>query len=188
MDGVDSVSLGGHLGPHHYNGNNLLCGFFTDSLVDVSNTQGDTLSHTAGNLTFFFNCDNGKPTGYTAYDSLNTTRTLPRGLFQNYYSKQYYTIKCLDDKHLFVGINGDVYMYDLVNETCNCTDIENANYVLKDLVVDICHRDITSGTATFEAYGVGWHVTGTVTFLGNHMADIDINGQVYHVNIAGQIF
>ncbi|MFI5158647.1 MAG: hypothetical protein ACHQF4_07255, partial [Sphingobacteriales bacterium] len=153
-------------------------------------TEGDTVSHTGGNESFFFNCTNGKTSGYTAYDSLGTTRNIPKGLFQNYYVKQAYTIQCLDDKHLFVGVNGDNYFYQLVNIDCACTgttyaDVENSNYVLNNLKIDVCKQDILSGTATFKAYGYHWAITGTVTFLGNYMADmiIDGNSTVYHMNL-----
>lgn len=191
MRSVDSLSLAGHQGPHlGYNSNNALCGFFTDSLVSLDATEGDTVSHTGGNLSFFFNCTNGKTSGYTAYDSLGTTRNIPKGLFQNYYVKQAYTIQCLDDKDLFVGVNGDNYFYQLVNIDCACNgstyaDIENSNYVLNNLKIDVCKHDILSGTATFKAYGYDWAITGTVTFLGNYLADMTIDGNstVYHMNL-----
>jgi hypothetical protein len=192
MDGVDSVSLTGHMGPHHGYNTSLLCGFFTDSLVSVDSREGDTVSHTGGNLSFYFNCKDGKHAGYTAYDSLGTTRTTSKGLFQNYYVKQYYTIDCLDDKHQFIGVNGSNYFYQLVNISCGCNetyaDIENSVYFLKDLTIDVCKKDILSGTATFKAYGQGWSITGKMTFLGNHMADmiIDGNSSIYHVNLLTQ--
>jgi hypothetical protein len=185
MHNIDSLSLAGH---HSYN--LPLCGFFTDSLVNLDATEGDTVSHTGGNLSFFFNCTNGKNSGYIAYDSLGTTRNIPKGLFQNYYVKQAYTIQCLDDKHLFVGVNGDNYFYQLVNIDCACTgttyaDVENSNYVLNNLKIDVCKQDILSGTATFKAYGYHWAITGTVTFLGNYLADMTIDGNptVYHMNL-----
>ncbi len=182
MRNFDSLSLAGH---HGYA---PLCGFFTDSLVNLNSTEGDTVSHTGGNQTFFFNCTNGKPSGYTAYDSLGTTRNIPKGLFQNYYVKQAYTIQCLDDKHLFVGVNGDNYFYQLVNidyAGSTYADIENSNYVLNNLTIDVCKHDILSGTATFKANGYHWAITGTVTFLGNYMADMIIDGNptIYHMNL-----
>lgn len=186
MDGVDSVSLTGHQGPHHGYSINTLCGFFTDSLVNWTQTSGDTTAHIGGNLTFFFDCNAGKPNGYTAYDSLNYVKTTSKSS-NDYFVKQYYTIKCLDDKHLFVGVNGDIYYENKVVTQCDChtsfTNIENANYVLKDLDVDVCHKDILSGSATFKAYGLNWSLIGTITFLGNHMADVLIDGKVYHVNL-----
>src|SRR5258708_21748197 len=129
MDGVDSVSVADHDGPHHGYFSSALCGFFTDSLVNYSHKEGDTLCHTGGNLTFYFDCKDGKPAGYTAYDSLNTVRTDPKHVYQ-YTVKQYYTIKCLDDKHLFVGVNGDIYFYNSTTTFCSChstdTVIKNA--------------------------------------------------------------
>ncbi|MGZ4008960.1 MAG: hypothetical protein ACXVJV_17475 [Mucilaginibacter sp.] len=186
MDGVDSLSLGGHNGPQHGSGNNTLCGFFTDSLVNYNRSYGDTVEHMGGNLTFYFDCKDGRPQGYTAYDSLLSSKSTHKGLNQ-FYVKQYYTIKCLDDKHLFEGVNGDIYYFNSITSICSChssfTEIENVNYVLKDLDVDLCHKDILSGTATFKAYGLNWSLTGTIAFLGNHMADVAINDKIYHVNL-----
>lgn len=191
MDGVDSVSLSDHDGPHHGFNNKALCGFFTDSLVNFNCTKGDTISHSGGNLTFYFDCTDGRPSGYTAYDSLTTIKSTPKHVYQ-YTVKQYYKIRCLDDKHLFEGVDGDIYFYNSTTTFCGChssfTNIENANYVLKDLKVDLCHKDILSGTATFKAYGQGWSLIGSMTFLGNHKADVYVNGNVYHIDVwTGQI-
>ncbi|HVV53861.1 MAG TPA: hypothetical protein VHC47_00965 [Mucilaginibacter sp.] len=184
MDGVDSVSLSNHEGPHHDLANNPLCGFFTDSLVNYDHTSGDTTTHTGGNLTFYFNCQDGQSTGYTAYDSLYTSRKTPSSSTE-WYVKQYYTIKALDPKHEFIGVDGDIYYYDSTILSCGCHSIENVNYVLNNLTVNVCgcSRDILSGTATFKAYGHNWSAEGSITFLGNHMADITINGTLYHVNL-----
>ncbi|HTE01506.1 MAG TPA: hypothetical protein VK668_19600 [Mucilaginibacter sp.] len=188
MDGVDSVSLAGHNGPQHAKNGSALCGFFTDSLVDYNRTVADTTYHTGGNLTFYFDCKDGKPTGYTAYDSLMTMKITPQATGQ-YFVKQYYTIKCLTDDRKFIGVNGDLYYEHSTITQCTChsthTEVENANYVLKDLKINVCgcSRDILSGTATFKAYGRNWSVTGSITFLGNYRADVLINGVVYHVDM-----
>ena len=194
MDGVDSVSLTGHQGPHHGYNADALCGFYTDSVVNWNYNGSDTTEHIGGDLTFFFDCTGGKATGYTAYDSLNYVRTTSGGS-NNSFVKQYYTIKCLTDNHDFIGVNGDIYYENKTITDCKCnvafTNIENVNYVLKDLTVNVCgcSKDILSGTATFKAYGLNWSLTGTVTFLGNHEADVTINGVTYQVNlITHQIF
>lgn len=189
MGGVDTVNFRGARSLCHCYNNLPLCGFFTDSLVDISSTEGDTTSHAGGNLTFYFNCVNGQKAGYTAYDSIGVSRTVPNGWAQHYYIKQAYTIQSLDDKHEFIGVSGDNYFYQQMNLICECnnnsyTDIENSNYVLNNLKIDVCKKDILSGTATFTAYGEGWSLSGSVVFLGNHMADVTINGQVYHVDIS----
>jgi len=182
MKGLDSLNLAGHKGLE----SSLLCGFFTDSLVDRTAKQGDTTSHLGGELTFAFTCDNGKPTGYSAYDSLATTRQVPNGWYQQYYIKQAYTIKCLDDKHQFIGVNGDNYFYQYMNLICDCgksaIDIENCNFVLHDLKIDICKKDILSGTADFTANGNNWHVEGTLVFIGNHLANVTIGGNTFQID------
>lgn len=188
-DGIDSVSLANHQGPHHGCPANPLCGFFADSLVNYNCASGDTLkSHTGGNLTFFFDCVNGKPSGYTAYDSLNTTGTTSQYAFI-YTVKQAYSIKALNDQHTFIDVNGDIYTYVADNyfNTSIKSIIANANYVLKDLTVDLTHQDITSGCATFKSYGTNsygsWNLNGTIVFIGNHQAIVTINGKVYHVTL-----
>jgi len=189
MGGVDSVNIRGARRLCGCVNTSPLCGFFTDSLVDISSTEGDTSSHAGGNLTFYFNCQNGQKAGYTAYDSLGFSRSTPKGWAQNYYVKQAYTIQSLDSKHQFIGVSGDNYFYQTMNLFCGCNntpyvDIENSNYVLNNLTIDVCKKDILSGTATFKAYGEGWNLSGTLTFLGNHLVDVNINGQVTRVNIS----
>jgi hypothetical protein len=186
MDGIDSVSLSGHLGPHHDLSQNALCGFFTDSTVNYNKKVADTTTHTGGNLTFYFDCQNGQASGYTAYDSLATTRATPTYTDQ-FYVKQYYTIQALTSDHQFIGVNGDIYFYDQTILSCGCHSIENVNYVLKDLKVNVCgcSHDILSGTATFKAYGHNWSLSGSMTFIGNHMATITFDGnpKVYTINL-----
>jgi len=189
MGGIDTVTFRGARNLCSCYNNMPLCGFFTDSLVNLDSKEGDTTSHAGGNLTFYFNCENGKKAGYTAYDSLGISRTTPDGWAQHYYIKQAYTIQSLDNKHQFIGVSGDNYFYQEMNLHCDCknstyVDIESSNYVLNNLTIDVCKKDILSGTATFKAYGEGWSLSGTVNFLGNHMADVTMNGQTYHVDIS----
>jgi hypothetical protein len=186
-------SLGGTYGGANtlssvYN-NSAFCGLVTDSTVDRSAMQGDTSSHMGGYLTFAFNCDNGNPSGFTASDSLATTRQTPDGWYQWYYIKQNYTIKCLNGSNQFVGVNGTNYYYQYMKlhaydpaDTKLYTDIQSCNFVLTNLKIDIANRDILSGTALFTAKGQDWNVTGTVNFVGNHIADVTIDGTVYHID------
>jgi len=193
-DGVDSISFDDHHdGPHHGVPNSPLCGFFVDSAVNYTTTNDTLKSHTGGNLTFYFNCDNGRPDGYKAYDSLNTAGTTQKYAFQNLV-KQAYTIRCLDNGHTLNGVNGDIYAYVALNffDTTLKPYIASGNYVLNNLVVDLIDHDITSGTATFQAYGTNnygsWSLSGTMTFLGNHQAQIVLNNKTYIINlISGQL-
>jgi hypothetical protein len=186
-DGVDSVSLADHNGPQHACTctKNSLCGFYTDSLVNYNSNEGDTAQvHTGGNLKFYFNCVDGKPSGYSAYDSLNTVRTTAKSVSQ-YNVKQWYTIQSLDDNHLFIGVNGtnDLHTSITYPGTSKAPEIGGAFYELKDLKIDLTQKDILSGTATFKSYGSNWNLNGTITFLGNHMADVTANGKTYHIDL-----
>ncbi len=186
-DGVDSVSVADHLGPHHACGcgsSNPLCGFFTDSLVNANTTEGDSVKiHTGGELKFYFNCVNNKLSGYTADDSLSTFRTNATSVSE-YRVEQFYTIKALDSNHQFIGVNGNNNLITIVTYNGNSTPVVGGVfYEFTDLSIDVINKDILSGTATFDAYGSNWDIKGSITFLGNHMADFTMNNQIYHVNL-----
>jgi len=182
-DGVDTISFG----PRHLYAANSLCGLFTDSLVNYDSKLADTAQlHTGGSLKFYFACTNGKPSGYVACDSLTTVETRSKAV-DNFTIIQDYTIKCLDDKHLFVGVNGTNAYRNISTYTNSTVVTAKSKYVLNNLTVDICNKDILSGSATFTASGstnnVTWSLTGTITFLGKHKADVVINNKTYHVNL-----
>jgi len=187
-DGVDSVSVADHLGPHHACGcgsSNPLCGFFTDSLVNVNTTEGDSVKiHTGGELKFYFNCDaNNKLSGYTANDSLSTFRTNATSVSE-YRVQQFYTIKALDSNHQFIGVNGNNNLITTVTYNGNSKPVVGGVfYEFTNLTIDVINKDILSGTAVFHAYGSNWNAQGSITFLGNHMADFTIGSQLYHVNL-----
>lgn len=178
-DGVN-VSVDGHQGPHQgCTCTKTLCGFFTDSLVNYNATVGDTVVHTGGNLKFFFNCVDGKLSGYTASDSLNTTKTVSGQAPIVYRVQQDYDIKALDDQNQFIGVTGNNWL---------TTNDGGSYYKVKDLKINVVTKDILSGTATFESYGSWGDVKGSMTFLGNHMADMVLDGKTYHVNmLTGQL-
>jgi hypothetical protein len=169
--------------------NSAFCGLVTDAQVDTSASQGDTTSHMGGYRTFAFNCTNGSPSGFTAVDSLATTRQTPDGWYQWYYIKQNYTIQTLNGSNQFVGVNGTNHFYQYMKlhaynpaNTTLYTDIESCNFVLTNLQIDVVNKDILSGTALFTAEGQDWNVTGTVNFVGNYIADVTIGGTVYTID------
>jgi len=174
-DGVN-VSVEDHLGPHHAcgcNQGNPLCGFVTDSLVNYNATSGDTSIHTGGHLKFYFNCVDGKLSGYAAYDSLNTVKTTPTSV-STYQVQQWYTIVALDSARNFIGVNGTNDLH---------TSSGGAFYELSNLKIDVVNKDILSGTATFQAWGSNWSSKGTIVFLGNHQADFTSNGVTTHITL-----
>lgn len=172
-----------------FSNNSALCGLITNTNVDTSAMQGDTSSHMGGYETFAFNCTSGTPSGFTAIDSLATTRQTPDGWYQWYYIKQNYTIKCLDAQHQFVGVNGTNHYYQFMKlhaynpaDTKLYDDEQDCNFVLTDLKIDVINKDILSGTAQFTANSYTWHITGTLTFIGNHLANVTIGNQTFQIN------
>lgn len=180
---------------HAINSMNSLCGFLTDSVLNYNTNIGDTIkSQTHGRLKFYFNCLNGNLTGFTANDSLKTTGTAPKYSFI-YDVIQNYDIKGLNSNNTLLSVNGTLKSF--VNLTYNQAGIKptsvNTAYVLTGLTVDLTKNgDITGGTATFVStgsnnYGV-WNYTGSIVFLGDHKANIIINGKTYHADlITGKI-
>jgi hypothetical protein len=169
------------------NNSSALCGLFTDSTVNYSyadTTNGTPANwHWTGNITFSFNCQNGKSSGYTAYDSTNMVRTA--GLEVDTYNiKQYYVIQCLDDQHIFTGVSGDIYFYMTAAYATTKPDVANANYVLNNLKINTSNRDVVSGTATFVATGAYGNARGTITYLGNYTASVTLStGQTFQIDL-----
>jgi hypothetical protein len=174
---------------HTVNTPNSLCGFTADAPLDYDTNTGATRSHTTGRLIFYFNCINGQPAGYFANDSLKTIGTAPGYSFL-YDITQNYVIKSLNSKNTLLFVNGNLKSFVDLNYSkpgIKPTS-DHTNYVLTGLTVDLSNNnDITSGLATFVSTGSNnygsWNYVGTIKYLGNHKADVTINGKVYHVTI-----
>lgn len=165
-----------------------LCGFFVDTVLNFNTNIDTTQSHTNGSLKFYFNCTNGVLTGYTAKDSIKTIGTTPSTSF-NYTIVQNYQITS-NTAITILSVNGNLRAE--VNIAYKNTKIKPTYvlnyYVLNGIVVDLTKGgDMTGGTATFTSTGHNnygsWTYNGVITFLGNHMADILINGKTYHANL-----
>ncbi|HEY8781170.1 MAG TPA: hypothetical protein VIM16_06120 [Mucilaginibacter sp.] len=169
---------------------NPICGFTVDSVLNYTTNIGDTIkSQSNGRIIFYFNCTNGQPDGYRANDSLKTTGTAP-GYSFFYNITQYYVISSLNPGITLLSVNGSLKSF--VGLTYNKAGVkptaDSTSYALTGLTIDLSKQDdITSGLATFVTSGSNnfgpWNYTGTIKYLGNHMADVTINGKVYHVTI-----
>jgi len=177
------------------NSMNPLCGFLTDSVLNYNTNIGDTIkSHTQGRFKFYFNCVNGNLTGFTANDSLKTTGTAP-GYSFIYDVIQNYNIKSLNSTNTLITVDGNLKSFvDLkYNNAAIKPSAAHTVYILTGLTIDLTKNgDITGGTANFVStgsnnYGV-WNYTGSIAFLGDHKANIIINGKTYHADlITGKI-
>jgi hypothetical protein len=166
---------------------NTLCGLTVDSVLNFKTTASDTVSQTKGRIIFTFNCTNGQPSGYSATDSLNITGTATGFSFTNN-SVQNYTITNLNPANTQLSVNGSIVAF--VNITYTAPAIkptaDNTTYTLTGLTINVSNNfDVTAGTATFVTTGSTnsgpWNYTGTIAYLGNHKANITINGKVYPV-------
>ena len=166
---------------------NPACGLTVDSVLNFNTTANDTVSHTNGRIIFIFNCTNGQPSGYSATDSLNVTGTATGFSFTSN-SVQNYTIMSLNPTNTLLSVNGSIIAYVDITYTAPATKptADSTTYTLTGLTINVANNyDVTAGTATFVTTGSTnsgpWNYTGTIAFLGNHMANITINGKVYPV-------
>jgi hypothetical protein len=175
---------------HGHEKPNPLCGFTVDTALHYDTNVGDTIkSHSDGRIIFYFNCFNGKPAGFLANDSLKTVGTAPGYNFL-FDITQYYVIKSLNANNTLLFVNGALKSF--VDITYSQAGIKptsaHTTYLLTGLTIDLSdNNDIKSGIAPFVSTGSNnygsWSFIGVVKFLGNHKADVVINGKTYHVTI-----
>ena len=195
------------------NGNLIsLCSFFPDTVISANVNIGDTIkSQTGGLFKFFFSCDtligpriNGYSPfnllhGYNAYDSLYTTGVAPGKSFIHD-MQAFYTAKAQDTIGIPLVINGSanrlITFTGTVKSFIDTTDNKqktkstsiHSYYTLSGVTVDLSkYGDIADGTISFASTGVfhstNWYYTGTIQFLGNHMANVIINSKTYLVDL-----
>ena len=174
-----------------------LCGFTVDTTVTYSFNQGDTIKSTVqGKWHFVYTCTGSIPDGYKVNTSLIDIGTAPQFSFI-YDIQQNYTVQALDAQYSKVSLNGSLKSYgDFKNAPKAFVDsnftktpnFQHQDYVLTNLVITVANNfDIVSGTSTFVTSGNSgfgtWTYTGTITYIGNHMAIITINGKSYKANL-----
>jgi hypothetical protein len=166
---------------------NPACGLTVDSVLNFKTTASDTVSQTTGRIIFVFNCNNGQPSGYSATDSLNVTGTATSFSFTNN-SVQNYTITSLNSANTQLSVNGSIVAFVDITYTAPAIQptVDNTTYTLTGLNINVSNNyDVTAGTATFVTTGSTnagpWNYNGTIAYLGNHMANVTINGKVYQV-------
>ncbi|ASU36055.1 hypothetical protein [Mucilaginibacter xinganensis] len=169
-----------------------LCGFTIDTSYNNKIKAGDTAKTFIGNFKFVNTCTTGRPDGYMVRDSLVTLAT--SGLFKNsFISTQDYAVQALDTTYKVVSTNGSI-----TSATNNLIyrdgfsvgyDYNFNSYKLNGLKVDFSDgkADIITGAAEFTSTTSYMHfgetvvtevnTSGTITFLGNHKASLNINGQ-----------
>jgi hypothetical protein len=144
----------------------------------------------SGSFKFSFGCTNNVLSSYTTNDNIAIKLISPSVDF-NYKIGEAFTLTALTPTSQtsnlgFTGTVSSAGSYSILtgNKGSGTTTF---NYTLTSLVIDPNIPDILSGSATFSTNGSGpngvWNYSGTITFNGNHMATVTINGKAYNVNL-----
>jgi hypothetical protein len=182
---------------------NALCGFTIDTVFSKTIPGVDTTKTFKGNFHFVYTCSTNQVDGYTVHDSLTNTET--GAIFNNtFIVSQNYTVKALDQTYKIVSMNGSI-LSSIVSQILTNAAVTGyhdiaTTYTLTGLKVDFTSgvADVTAGVATFTGVtgdldattpktGTVGGFTGSLTFLGNHMATLSVTigavTKTYSVNL-----
>ena len=128
--------------------------------------------------------------GFSTADNLTIALTSP-SLNLSYKVAENLTLASLNytDPNANLTLNGSLnssgsYQY---NTGSKRSGTEVFDYTLTSVIFSPTLGDVVSGSATFNTSGTGpkgvWNYQGTITFKGNHLAVVVINGNTYNVNL-----
>jgi len=185
-DGIKAPSSLSHRGPV-INSLNSLCGFIIDTVYNSTVPGVDTTKKFTGEFKFTYNCSTSSVDGYTVYDSLKNIAT-GAAFMDTALMVQSYLVKATDPTFKAFSINGYIksYIDNVVPGPPAQFNLLSSLYSLSALTVDNSGStaDVTGGTATFNTTAKSQNssggpstatYTGTIVFLGNHMATLTIN-------------
>lgn len=199
-NGIKAPSSLTHRGPVIFD-TNPLCGFFVDTVYNTTTPGVDTTKAFSGEFKFTYTCSAASVDGFIVYDSLKNVAN-GAAFKDTLQVVQNYTSKALDQTYRLISMNGYLksYLRNVVPGTPAQYHLLVSTYILAGLHVDVSSgtADITVGTATFNttigdlnattpAGGTTTNYTGTITFLGGHMASLSITvggvTTMYSVNL-----
>ena len=173
-----------------------LCGYTIDTAYNTTTTSHDTTFNDRGHFKFIYICGalgtGTSPDGYAVADSITNVQTGP--LFENFNAvAQAHNVRALDNTFKRVSMGGQLSTSahaGILNAQRVATSYSDlsAQYALLGLTVDVSSgvADVVSGTSTFtmtqanvadpaNPFNSPFNVyTGTITFLGNHMAHLSL--------------
>lgn len=184
-------------GQHQLDQVNSLCGFTVDTTINELTKVKGSYARVKGKFIFEFTCSDTSsyPDGYIVTTDLTSTGNNDTTKY-DFSLDQHYVVQSLDRQDTLVSLNGTMtsYVKYLLKPApgldTNATKQQFAKqvYKFKNLVIDVPQNlDITQGTATFTSIGYNaygsWDFTGSIQYLGDHMAIITINGKQYRANL-----
>src|SRR6185437_6824106 len=166
------------------------CSLHVDTTLSFTGAANGGSATISGNVKFDFFCTNNVVTGFATNDNLTISLASPDLSF-TYKVAENLTLTSVNpnDPNSNLSLSGSLnsngsYQY---NTGSKKSGTEIFDYTLSSLILNPADADIISGSATFNTQGTGpkgvWNYQGTITFLGNQMADVTISGKVYHVNL-----
>ena len=166
------------------------CSLLIDATMTYTGAANGGSATIGGTFKFSFSCVNNVVSGFTTNDNLTITLTSP-SLNLNYKVAENITLLSANplNSNANLSINGSLnsngsYQY---NTGTKRSGTEVFDYTLTSVIFSPVAGDVISGTATFNTSGSGpkgvWNYQGTITFTGNHMATVTINGKAYTVNL-----
>ena len=171
--------------------NDPQCGDVVDTTFNFSIMQNDTSLSVTGPIKFAFTCANGVLNGFMLTENLNIKIATPQLAATNTTSEGI-TLIVLDptndsSKFTLAGTLNSASTLAYKTTTAGKSGSSTFDYKMSTLTIDPNNDgDILSGSASFTTSGTGasgtWSYTGTIVFLGNHMAKVTINGFAYTVN------
>ncbi|PAW94276.1 hypothetical protein CKK33_12575 [Mucilaginibacter sp. MD40] len=170
--------------------NDLTCGQFIEQPFDNLFTKGDSVKDVmTGSFKYVINCENNTPNGYTYTGNYVNTGFNPYSTY-DISVKEYYTLKGLAAQFSKMQVDGSQNsVYKITTKKDTETIVQNNAYNLKGLIIDSTTKpfDITAGTAEFVSNGTNvgkaFSFTGTITFLGNHKAQVTFGGKSFAIEI-----
>ncbi len=171
--------------------NNPDCGLVIDTTLSYSVSYNHESFSYAGSIKFAFQCVNDVISGFTTTDNLTISVSIP-DTSVTYKVAENLTLAStqpgVDDANLsLTGSLSSSASYSTGSGSSKVTGTASYSYTLSSVIYSPVDGDVVSGSATFTTQGSGpkgsWNYQGTITFLGNHLAKVVINGSTYTVNL-----
>ena len=166
------------------------CGYSESADVTKSNKAGATITY---NYDFHYDyavtCTNAIPSTFTTNATYSGSLDGLRIATENA-GKANLSVKTLDATFTYFTFNGSYdrsgsFESKVRNKNTSASTI---TINLTDVIVDKNTRTITGGTASIDIAGTvtgkgAFSYSGTITFKGNKIAELNINGTKYSVNL-----
>lgn len=174
-----------------YDMNNPFCGLVIDTAVNETITQHDTTLAISGSIKFSFTCINNVLAGYTTADNLTTKIATSAFNISAVINENFSLLSAnpVDSTANFV-LKGTLATSEssTYHTTAGKSGTASFSYTLNSMLISpLGGGDIVGGSATFTTSGTGssgvWNYSGTIVFLGKHLAKITIDGTAYTVNL-----